>query len=173
MSNVIYTVALVKTPYGSLNEVHWKTMCSGFNLSTMISQYLENMEKNFADYEDCEVLYYTSTVNRAEMLVSRIKCESEILEDMVNRHAVCINYHNGSPILDQTYDMCLDLQKVQMYKIGRLISRLLRADEGEDMFKHEITDEVALQCYDMLIKDRDKVEAYDSKQEESTLDVAC
>lgn len=164
-----YTVALVKDPVdGSLKTLHWHVNnAKMWKNDDLHRAKLEDIQDQIKFYGNYKLLFFLSTYDRGSMLSARIKCECAELRDVVKRHNDMLTYHNGSPVLNQTYDLCCEVQKIHIERIGRLVRRLVRREErGEERFRHEITDELALQCYDVICKKEKLRQAYENMDRE-------
>ena len=144
MSN--YTVALVK---------------NGDYVIT-VSYIDERRKKEILDYYGgCKVLFLLNTCDRGSYLSARIKCECAELRDMAAHHNKLLKVINGSVVENETYHLCCEVQKAKMNTIGRLVRRLVcRVNNGMERFERSVKDEIALQCYDLLMKEIEAADTY-------------
>lgn len=164
-----YTVALVQDRVdGSLKALHWHIKKrSKREKDGLYDRELEDIKDQVSLYGNYKVLFFLYTYDRGSMLSARIKCECAELRDLVKRHNDLLTYDDGNPVLNETYDLCCEVQRIHINRIGRLVRRLVRQERyGEERFKREIKDEIALQCYDVICKEEEARRAYEKMDRE-------
>lgn len=161
---MIYTVALVQDKRdGSLKALHWHIYERSKRKDDELKKAaLADIQDQVEFYSDgYRLLFFLQTKDRGSMLSARIKCECAELKDVVNRHNDLLTYHNGSPVLNETYDLCCEVQNIHTSRIGRLVKRLVcRENNGKERFERSIKDEIALKCYDLVCKEEEAKKAY-------------